>query len=44
MKCRVCGIIYPLGCLCGFCDKCIKKYGHDNCFIKAKENEKESEK
>ena len=32
MKCKLCQRMnVKCTCLCGFCDECIRNYGHDNC-------------
>jgi hypothetical protein len=39
-KCRVCNAIYNSGCLCSFCSKCIKQYGHEGCYKILEERKK----
>lgn len=41
MKCKVCFIEIGCLCICGFCAKCIGKYGHDECHKIAKKKEGE---
>lgn len=30
-KCKICQIDKQPTCICGYCDDCVKKYGHDEC-------------
>ena len=43
MNCRVCEKSENILCLCGFCMKCIARYGHHGCEIIAKDKEKRKE-
>jgi hypothetical protein len=42
-KCRICENEVIVICICGFCNACIKRHGHDNCedIIKARKEYKE---
>lgn len=46
MICPVCDQDIHGSCLCGFCTKCLRAYGHDQCIRMARENKeaKEQEK
>jgi hypothetical protein len=31
MRCIVCNKLTNVCCICGYCQECIKRYGHDEC-------------
>jgi hypothetical protein len=39
MTCKICNKDSNLICLCGFCQECIKNYGHEECSRMVKEME-----
>jgi hypothetical protein len=31
MRCKICEEEYNLGCLCGYCHKCLDRFNHREC-------------
>lgn len=44
MRCKICGEDRTVICLCGYCQDCISRYGHEKCSEMLKEENKCKEK
>ena len=40
---RVAGTNLAVSCICGFCQKCLNRYGHDGCYKILEERKKPNE-